>query len=96
MTEEEKQELEALRKEKCQRTQQQRAQKTLEAAGIPASFAFLLAGADDTDTDKRAEMFCTAYQAALTENIRSRLPEKPPVVTPITPIRPRRGIQRLR
>ena len=43
MTEQEQQELEMLRKEKRQRTQQQRAQAALETAGVPASFAALLA-----------------------------------------------------
>ena len=38
MTEQEQQELEMLRKEKRQRTQQQRAQAALETAGVPASF----------------------------------------------------------
>lgn len=53
MTEEEKQELEALRQEKRQRTQQARALAALESAGVPGSFAALLAGADDADTDQR-------------------------------------------
>lgn len=44
MTDEEKQELETLRLEKLQRTQRERAQAKLEAAGVPASFAGLLAG----------------------------------------------------
>ena len=60
MTEQEQQELEMLRKEKRQRTQQARA------------------------------------QAALAEDIRGRLPQQPPVVTPPAPQRPRRGIQRIR
>ena len=64
MTEQEQQELEMLRKEKRQRTQQQRAQAALEVAGVPASFAALLAGEDDNDTDRRAKDFCAAYQAA--------------------------------
>ena len=96
MTEEEKQELETLRREKHQRTQQARAQAALEAAGVPQSFAVLLVGADDHDTDKRAEQFCAVYQAALAEDIRKRLPQQPPVVTPPTPKRVKRGIQRIR
>ena len=93
MTEQEQQELEMLRKEKRQRTQRQRAQAT---AGVPVSFAALLAGEDDGDTDQRARDFCAAYQAALAEDIRGRLPQQPPVVTPPAAPRPRRGIQRLR
>lgn len=96
MTEQEQQELEMLRKEKRQRTQQARAQAALETAGVPASFAALLAGEDDGDTDQRAADFCAAYQAALAEDIRHRLPQQPPVVTPPAPQRPRRGIQRIR
>lgn len=95
MTEEEKRELEALREEKRQRTQQARAQAALEAAGIPASFASLLTGADDADTDKRAQDFCTAYQAALSEDVRKRLPQQPPVVTAPSLQRPKRGVHRI-
>lgn len=96
MTEEEKQELEALRMEKQQRAQQERAQAALEAAGVPAAFASLLAGSDDRDTDQRAERFCAAYQEALAEDVRSRLPQQPPVVTAPAPQRAKRGIQRIR
>lgn len=96
MTEEEKQELEILRQEKHQRTQQARAQAALEAAGIPVSFAALLVGANDGETDKKAEQFCAAYQTALTEDVRKRLPQQTPVVTPPAPKRARRGIQRIR
>ena len=96
MTEEEMRELEALRQEKHQRTQQARAQTTLEAAGVPASFAPLLVGANDGDTDKKAEQFSAAYQAALAEDVRRRLPQQPPVVTPPAPQRARRGVQRIR
>ena len=97
MTEEEKQELEALRKEKHQRTQQQRAKTALETAGVPASFAPLLVGANDADTDAKAAQFCTAYQDALTEDVRRRLPQQPPVVTPPAPQqRLRRGVRRIR
>lgn len=96
MTEEEKKELETLREEKRQRTQQARAQAALETAGIPAAFASLLAGGDDADTDKRTQDFCAAYQTALSEDVRKRLPQQAPVVTPPAPQRPRRGIQRIR
>lgn len=96
MTEEEKKELENLREEKRQRVQQARARKTLEAAGIPVSFASLLAGGDDAATDQRTQDFCVAYQAALSEDVRKRLPQQPPVVTPPEPRRARRGIQRIR
>lgn len=96
MTEEEKKELEALRAEKRQRMQQARARSALETAGVPVSFASLLAGDGDADTDKRTEDFCAAYQAALAEDVRKRLPQQPPVVTPPAPKRPRRGIQRIR
>lgn len=96
MTEEEKQELETLRTEKRQRAQQARAREGLKAAGVPAAFADLLAGADDEDTDRRTRDFCTAYQAALAEDVRSRLPKQPPVVTPPAPQRVRRGVQRIR
>lgn len=96
MTEEEKQELETLRMEKRQRTQRERAQAALEAVGVPGSFAALLAGADDRDTDQRAEQFCAAYQAALAEDVCRRLPKQAPVVTPPAPQRAKRGIQRIR
>lgn len=96
MTEEEKQELEALRLEKHQREQTNRAKDTLEKAGVPTSFAPLLIGADDGDTDRRTEQFRAAYQEALAGDIRSRLPQQPPVVTAPAPQRPRRGIQRVR
>ena len=96
MTEEEKQELETLRQEKHQRTQTQRAEAALTQAGVPASFASLLVGRDDADTDAKTAQFCAAYQAALNEDVRSRLPAAPPVVTAPTPQRPKRGIQRIR
>lgn len=96
MTDEEMQELENLRQEKHQRTQQARAQTALEAAGVPASFAPLLAGADDGDTDRRTEQFCAAYQAALAEDVRRRLPQQPPVVTAPAPQRAKRGVRRIR
>ena len=96
MTEEEKQELEALRAEKHQRAQTERARAALERAGVPTAFASLLVGADDSDTDRRTEEFRTAYQAALAEDVRQRLPQQPPVVTPPAPQRTRRGVQRLR
>lgn len=96
MTEEEKQELEALRREKHQRIQTERAEAALLQAGVPASFAALLVGEDDGDTDQRTQRFCDAYQSALAEDVRQRLPQQPPVVTPPAPQRVRRGIQRLR
>jgi len=96
MTEEEKQELEALRKEKHLRAQQARAAAGLKDAGVPAEFASLLAGSDDADTDARTAQFCTAYQSAVTTDIRSRLPQQAPVVAAPSPARARRGIQRIR
>lgn len=96
MTEEEKRELESLRMEKQQRTQQERARAALEAAGVPGSFAALLAGGDDRDTDQRAEQFCAAYQAALAEEVCSRLPGQAPEVTSPAPHRAERGVRRIR
>lgn len=96
MTEEEKQELESLRQEKHQRTQTQRAEASLHLAGVPTSFAALLIGKDDADTDSKTSQFCAAYQAALTEDVRSRLPQQAPIVTPPVSQRPKRGIQRIR
>lgn len=96
MTEEERQELETLREEKRKRIQQTRAREALEAAGIPASFAALLAGGDDADTDQRTRDFCTVYQTALSEDVRKRLPQQPPMVTPPVPQRLPRGIRKLR
>ena len=96
MTEEEKQELETLRKEKHQRTQTERAKAALETAGVPSSFAPLLIGADDGDTDARTAQFCSAYQSALTEDVRRRLPQQAPTVMAPAPQRARRGIQRIR
>lgn len=96
MTEEEKQELEALRQEKHLRTQTRRAEEGLAQAGVPAAFAALLVGQDDADTDQRTQQFCAAYQAALAEDVRSRLPATPPIVMPPVPQRPRRGVHRVR
>jgi len=96
MTEEEKQELEALRQEKRQRTQQARALAALESAGVPGSFAALLAGADDADTDQRTETFCAAYQSALAEDVRQRLPQRPPILEAPALSRAERGIRRIR
>ena len=70
MTDEEKKELEALRAEKHEREQTARASAALDAAGVPQSFAPLLIGADDGDTDERVRSFCAAYQACLTEDIK--------------------------
>ena len=66
------------------------------AAGVPQSFAPLLIGSDDADTDQRVRDFCGAYQASLTEDIKKRLPEQPPTLTAPLPQRPKRGIQRIR
>lgn len=96
MTDEERMELEALRAEKQAREQTERARAALGAAGVPQSFAPLLVGQDDADTDKRVKSFCAAYQASLTEDIKKRLPEQAPVMTAPAPQRPKRGIQRIR
>ena len=97
MNEEELRELEALREEKRQRVQRERAATALKDAGVPDSFAALLAGTDDADTDQRAADFCAAYQKAMADGIRSHLPAVPPQMTPPSaPARPRRGVQRLR
>lgn len=97
MTQEELQELESLREEKRARLQRERAEAALKEAGAPLSFAHLLAGTDDEDTDRRASAFCAEYQQAVSQGIRERLPEKPPQMTPASaPARPRRGVQRLR
>lgn len=96
MTEEEQQELETLRREKHTREQEQRARTTLATANIPASFAALLTGEDDADTDRKTGAFCETYRTALAEDIRTRLPERAPTVTAPTPQRPQRGIQRIR
>lgn len=96
MTEEEMQELERLRQEKRTREQTQRAETALHTAGVPAVFAALLAGCDDADTDRRTAAFCQNYQAALSEDIRTRLPERAPVIVEQSAPRAKRGIQRLR
>lgn len=96
MTDEEKQELETLRAEKLTRQQTERARAALERRGVPQSFAALLVGADDADTDRRTEQFCAAYQDSLAEDVKSRLPQQAPIVTAPLPQRPRRGVQRLR
>lgn len=97
MTQEELQELETLREEKRVRLQRERAEAALQEAGVPVDFAPLLAGADDEDTDRRAGVFCAAYQKAITDGVRERLPQQPPQMTPPSaPPRPRRGVQRLR
>lgn len=97
MNEEQMQELETLREEKRLRTQQERAANALDQAGVPADFAALLAGKDDDDTDQRAARFCAAFQQAMADGIRQRLPLKAPQMTDAAPApRPRRGVQRLR
>ena len=101
MNEEEKQELETLLRSRGdlapeRREQVERARAALERGGVPQSFAPLLAGGDDGDTDRRTEEFRAAYQASLAEDVKSRLPASAPVVTAPLPQRPRRGIRRLR
>jgi hypothetical protein len=96
MTETEQEELETLRNEKRIRLQTARAEKALGEAKIPASFASLLVGADDAETDRKTADFCAAYQKELSESVRSRLPERAPVVTPTTPRPAQRGIRRIR
>lgn len=96
MNQEEMNELEALREEKRVRLQQERAAAALKEAGVPLAFAPLLAGKDDSDTDQRSAGFCAAFQEAMSQSIRERLPQTPPQMTsPNRPSRPRRGIQRL-
>lgn len=96
MNEEEKKELEVLRKEKQERVQRERAEKALAVAGVPVSFASLLAAADDDSTDRRTEAFCAAYQKALAEEVRLRLPQEAPAMTPPPVRHPERGIRRIR
>lgn len=96
MNEQERQELETLRQEKRMRQQEQRARAALEEAGVPLSFAPLLSGCDDEDTDRRTKTFCEAYAQALTNDIKSRLPKEAPVVADTPAPRPRRGIQMVR
>ena len=96
MTDEEMKELETLRAEKHSREQTERARNALTAAGVPQSFAHLLVGSDDADTDQRVQDFCGTYQASLTEDIKKRLPEQTPTLTAPLPQRQKRGIQRIR
>ena len=77
MNEEEKQELETLRAEKLRREQVERARAALERGGVPQSFAPLLAGGDDGDTDRRTEEFRAAYQASLAADIPRTSPTPP-------------------
>ena len=83
MTDEEKMELEALRAEKHDREQTERARAAL-------------VGTDDADTDRRVQDFCAAYQSSLSEDIKKRLPERSPTLTAPLPQRPKRGVQRIR
>lgn len=96
ITNEEMQELTALREEKRKRVQTERAADTLKNAGIPQAFAALLIGADDADTDARVTSFCRTYQDTLTQDIRKRLPAEAPVLTSPQPARAKRGIVRVR
>lgn len=96
MTEEERRELETLRRERGLRLQVDRAAAALREAGVPGAFAPLLAGADDGDTDQRTERFCAAYQEAVSEAVRSRLPREAPAVEAPAPRMARRGIRRIR
>lgn len=95
MTEDEKKELETLRQEKHQRHQLERANALLTNANVPTLFAQLLIGVDDADTDQKANQFCAAYQSALREDIRKRLPAQAPTMTAPVTQRARRGIQRI-
>lgn len=95
MTEEERRELETLRREKGLRLQVDRAEAALREAGVSGVFAPLLAGEDDGDTDRRTERFCAAYQEAVSEAVRSRLPREAPAVADSLPARERRGIRRI-
>lgn len=96
LTNEDLQELTALREEKRTRVQTQRAAETLKTAGIPQEFASLLIGTDDADTDARTAASCRTYQANLSRDIKNRLPSEPPVLTTPKPTRPRCGIVRVR
>lgn len=97
LTNEEKQELTALREEKRIRQQTQRAEAALTSAEIPQGFAALLAGQNDADTDARVKAFCQTYQQTLSQDIRSRLPvTDTPVLHAPAPTRPKRGIVRVR
>lgn len=96
MTDEEMKELEALRAEKRSREQTQRASEALNRAGVPQEFANVLIGVNDAETDQKVQSFCAVYQSKLSDDIKKRLPEQPPVITAPAPKRPRRGIQRLR
>lgn len=89
-------ELEMLRKEKQQGIQRGRAAEALKKAGISPSFAELLAGVSDEETDCRAERFCAVYQETLAEDIRTRLPKEAPVMSQPPVPRAKRGIQRIR
>ena len=96
MTEEDLKELETLRAEKHQRTQTERARAALEGSGVPGDFAALLVGSSDEDTDSRTAQFCAVYQAALSEDVRKRLPQQAPVMTPPSIPREDRGVRVLR
>ena len=96
MVDEERDELETLRAEKLRRTQTERAAAALGVAGAPKEFAALLAGGDDAETDRRVQEFCGVYQSSLAADMKSRLPQQPPVLTAPLPQRPKRGIQRIR
>lgn len=96
MPEEERRELEALRREKSLRLQEDRAEAALREAGVSGIFAPLLAGADDADTDRRTERFCAAYREAVSEAVRGFLPRETPAVADPDPCRMPRGIRRIR
>ena len=97
MTEDELLELEELRREKRQSLQQARAKDALELRGVPTSFAPILVGNDDQETDLKIDQFCTAYQDALSEDVRKRLPQQPPLTTSAPPSHKKyRGIHRVR
>lgn len=95
-TNEELQELAALREEKRTRLQTQRAAAALSSSDIPQSFAALLAGQNDEDTDARVKAFCETYRNMLSQDIRKRLPSDAPMMSAPAPARPRRGIVRVR
>ena len=96
MNEQEREELETLRREKRMREQEQRAKSALEEAGVPLSFAPLLSGQDDADTDRRTKDFCQVYAQALTNDIKSRLPKEARVVSDAPAPRPHRGVRMVR
>ncbi len=73
-----RQELQALKEEKCRQLLLEEARGILEDRQVPAAFAGFLLGPDLADTRQNAAEFCRQYEQALRQAVASRLPRSQP------------------